>query len=489
MIINIGSRREVFWDEFIIDTTRTTAYELMHHPVRREAVMINDAPWEGNGWIHTCVLEDNGIFRMYYITMPMWNEELTAYGPPFRHSCYAESTDGIHWTKPRVGDFMFRGSYDNNIITDKSLTSFDVLIDPNPDCPPDEKYKAIIAKKAEKGSELYCMFSGDGVHFRDGYMISNKGWVNPFDSHNTLNWDPHRKKYVCYCRDVQVTDRVIVHDFFPFNEWMRNKRAVWRIESDDFRNWSDPEFIDYGDSPYGFEMYTNGIMPYPRADHIYIGLPMRYYERPEWTPTYDRLCGSEHRKWRMQRGKRFGLALTDALFMCSRDGKTFKRWDQAFMTPGPESPYAWIYGDCSLTHGILATDTIVKGEDKELSMYVTVNNWTDQPQQMYRYTLRMDGFISRRADFEKRLLVTKAFTFEGSKLSVNFSTSAIGYIRIIIEDIYGNPIDGYTGYELFGDSTDRYVDFPSPLEALNGKPIRMRIEMRDADIYSFKFDK
>ena len=122
-------------------------------------------------------------------------------------------------------------------------------------------------------------------------------------------------------------------------------------------------------------------------------------------------------------------------------------------------------------------------------MYVTVNNWTDQPQQMYRYTLRMDGFISRRADFEKRLLVTKAFTFEGSKLSVNFSTSAIGYIRIIIEDIYGNPIDGYTGYELFGDSTDRYVDFPSPLEALNGKPIRMRIEMRDADIYSFKFDK
>ena len=69
-------------------------------------------------------------------------------------------------------------------------------------------------------------------------------------------------------------------------------------------------------------------------------------------------------------------------------------------------------------------------------------------QQMYRYTLRIDGFISRRADFEKRLLVTKAFTFEGSKLSVNFSTSAIGYIRIIIEDIYGNPIDGYTGYEL-----------------------------------------
>lgn len=53
MVINIGSRREVFWDEFIIDTTRTTAYELMHHPVRREAVMINDAPWEGNGWIHT----------------------------------------------------------------------------------------------------------------------------------------------------------------------------------------------------------------------------------------------------------------------------------------------------------------------------------------------------------------------------------------------------------------------------------------------------
>lgn len=489
MIINIGSRREVFWDDFMIDTIRTTAYELMHHPVRRELVMTNVEPWEGNGWIHTCVVEDNGIFRMYYVSQPMWNKEITKFGPPYRHSCYAESKDGIHWTKPVVGDFEFQGSYENNIITDQSLTSFDVLIDPNPNCPKDEKYKAIYARRAGEGSELCCMFSSDGIHFRDGYLISKKSFVNAYDSHNTLNWDPHLKKYVCYCRDCETNNGVIPHDFYPFNEGMREKRAIWRFESEDFRNWSEPEFINYGDSPYGFEMYTNGIMPYPRADHIYIGLPMRYYDRPEWNANYERLCGKEHRQWRMQRSKRYGLAMTDALFMCSRDGKTFKRWDQAFMTPGPESPFAWIYGDCSLTHGILATDTIVKGEDKELSMYATVNNWTEQPQQVYRYTLRMDGFISRRADFEKRQLVTKPFIFDGDKLTINFSTSAAGFIRIILEDINGNPMENYTSCELFGDSTDRYVDFPASLEAISGKPVRMLIEMRDADIYSFKFGK
>ena len=39
----------------------------------------------------------------------------------------------------------------------------------------------------------------------------------------------------------------------------------------------------------------------------------------------------------------------------------------------------------------------------------------------------------------------------------------------------------------FGDSIDRVVDFERPLAALRGMPVRMRVEMRDAELYAFAF--
>ena len=42
---------------------------------------------------------------------------------------------------------------------------------------------------------------------------------------------------------------------------------------------------------------------------------------------------------------------------------------------------------------------------------------------------------------------------------------------------------------LFGDSVDRLVDFEKPVEELAGKEVRMELTMRDADLYSFRFEK
>ena len=45
----IGGERECFFDGGLLDPERSSAELRLHHPVRREAVLVHDAPWEGSG--------------------------------------------------------------------------------------------------------------------------------------------------------------------------------------------------------------------------------------------------------------------------------------------------------------------------------------------------------------------------------------------------------------------------------------------------------
>ena len=470
MAIDIRDQRELFIDDYLLDTARTTAAETLHHPVRREMIFTNDAPWEADGWTYYTVIKDGGIYRMYYLCMPMFNREHTKHDPPFHHICYAQSADGIHWEKPNLGICEIDGSKDNNVIvvTD-TMDAFHVFRDANPACPPSERFKAVYTKPHH---QLWTMISEDGIHFNEGWLLTDQG---KFDSHNTAFYDAERGVYVCHFRDFHQKDGVGIRD-------------IRRMESKDFRVWSAPEPIRYTDERYDFQMYTNGIQPYFRAPHIYVGLPARYTERtPAWTKAYDNLCGAERRRYRMQFHPRFGLALTDGLLMTSRDLRLWNRHNEAFLRPGPESRLRWVYGDGYAGYGLVPTRADVLGEDDELSLYAPGNCWSDEPVQAWRYTLRMDGFISRDAGFEPREVVTKPITFTGDALEINFATSAAGCCAIALCDESGAPLPGYDSGELFGDSTDRRVDFDAPLAALAGKPIILRFALRDAALYSFRF--
>lgn len=470
MIYNIGENRELFVDQELIDAQRTTTREMLHHPVRRECVMTNNAPWEADGWVYYTLIQEEDKIRMYYLCMPMYNREHTRHDPPFHHICYAESQDGVHWNKPDLGICKIDGSMHNNVIfLSETMDAFHVFLDKNPACPPDERYKAVFTRPQH---QLWCMLSRDGVHFHMGWMLGENG---VFDSHNTAFWDARLGRYVCYMRDY--------HD----GQNGEHIRDIRRMESHDFRIWSEPERISYSDSPYDFHMYTNGVQPYFRAPQLYVAFPARYTERKTWTANYDALCGTEHRKWRMQFHSRYGLAVTDGLFMSSRDGKHFRRWNEAFLRPGPESPKRWVYGDGYAAYGLIATHTGVEGEDAELSFYATANDWSDTPVQLFRYTLRMDGFVSQNADYAGGEVVTKLLCFAGDALNINFTTSAAGSLRVMLEDERGNPLAGYDSGELFGDATDRSVAFERPLAALAGRPVRVRFILQDADIYAFQF--
>ena len=100
------------------------------------------------------------------------------------------------------------------------------------------------------------------------------------------------------------------------------------MESDDFENWSEPVMLRYGDAEDS-PLYTNNVQPYYRAPHIFIGIPTRYVERIEWDDSFEELCGKEKRLDRMRDCQRYGLVVTDALFMTSRNGVDFKKYDEA----------------------------------------------------------------------------------------------------------------------------------------------------------------
>jgi hypothetical protein len=89
--------------------------------------------------------------------------------------CYAESLDGLHWVKPALGICDFKGSRENNIILDDKTApfydNFCVFKDENPACQPDKKYKAI----GDYLHTLTCFYSADGVHFKVGHLITDKG--------------------------------------------------------------------------------------------------------------------------------------------------------------------------------------------------------------------------------------------------------------------------------------------------------------------------
>ena len=91
-------------------------------------------------------------------------------------------------------------------------------------------------------------------------------------------------------------------------------------------------------------------------------------------------------------GQGGGTAMTDSLFMTSRDGQNFLRNEEAFLRPGPERSGVWTYGSTYMSYGFAETRNAVTG-DEEISLYAT-ENYRYGPTALRRYTLRQDGFRS-----------------------------------------------------------------------------------------------
>jgi len=331
-LIDIGSRLELFVDQYLIDTMDGVTREL-HSPERKEAVFTFDRPWEGGATGCVTVFDDGipgGVphYRMYYVGVPM-RDEYRDYPNIYEPAvvCTVESRDGIHWTRPNLklfsGEFIdryrktFTVAAPNNIvwlvqgIQVHSNDNFVPFKDSNPACNPEARYKAIgrwINRPNQTGypwpswTGFVAMQSSGGIHWslmQDERIIKK----TETDAQNVAFWDFIQGHYTCHTR-VKRKDGTFL-------------RSIARLTSDDFLHWSDPpQWLEYGNAPEE-HLYNSTIRPYFRAPHISLGLVMRLVTGRKWV--------KEHPQHE----------ISDAMFMSSRDGLHFNRgFLEGWIRPG-----------------------------------------------------------------------------------------------------------------------------------------------------------
>ena len=493
---DIGDRLELFVDPWLIGELNGTAVHRLHEPVPRNIALKTDAPWEGNRGGYITVFEDDGVFRMYYFAH---HTEIVE-EPPGKYIenqaplkiAYAESKDGIEWTKPELGLYEVEGTTRNNIVwkgvgpAHIGTHGFAPFRDTNPDAKPDGHYKALGTKHGEGAeSGLYAMQSPDGIHWKlmQDSPVMTKG---KFDSQNLGFWDSVGGMYRAYFRDFHEGKQgeSIADDM------MMGIRDIRTCISSDFVHWSDPEPLTYTGS-FVEALYINQIAPYYRAPHIFLGFPARYVERA-WTKAIELLPGLEERKLRSAVSTRFGTVVTDGRFMASRDGKNFHMWPQVFIRPGPQLEGNWIYGDNYQCWGLYETASSLPGAPKELSFVASENYWRTSYTIIRRYSIRVDGFASIWANSLGGELLTKPLRFSGEEFYINFSSAAAGRIKVAIEDVTGGEVEGFglaDSIESIGDELDRRVYWKDGRRpgTLAGKPVRLRFDIKDADLFAIRF--
>jgi len=480
--LDIGSRLELLVDDYLISELSGPVKLRLHHPTPKGVALVCDQPWEGNLCGYVTVFQDEGRYRMYYRGAAVDLEAETSEGERLHrvHAsliAQAESDDGVNWIRPELGLIEFEGSRANNVVftgagpEQPGIEGFSPFRDPNPGCAPEAAYKATVAAGGWPCPGLMALQSPDGLRWsvmQETPVITE----GKFDSQNLAFWDSVRGEYRVYVRDFQ-----------------EGRRCIRTATSRDFLNWTEPKWLEYPGAPPE-QLYTNQVIPYYRAPHLFLGFPTRYVDR-EWSPTMDALPDLEHRKLRAGVNRRFGTALTDGLFMTSRDGRTFRRWGEAFLRPGLRLTGNWTYGDCYQSWGLVETDSDVEGAPRELSFYASETYWQGATR-FRRYTLRIDGFVSLHAPLSGGEFLSHPLTFTGDRLVLNCSTSAAGHLRVELQDGQGKPFAGYgleDCDEVVGDFLGRTVTWKgeSSLGDLAEAPVRLRIVLSDADLYSLRF--
>jgi hypothetical protein len=465
---DIGARRELFVDDYLIDSMKGVELR-QQHPHDEGPVLNFDSPWEGAFSAYVTIIHAGDKYQALYRGSTGASTQNTG---DHQVVCYAESPDGIHWTKPALDLCPWQDQKTTNIVlahAGADTHNFSPFIDTKPDVPAEQKYKAV---SGYHDTGLHAYVSPDGIHWKKlqdapvltrqdvGFVEGSKSIV--FDSQNVPFWSEFEQKYLLYYR-----------------VYVAGKRRTSRVESDDFVHWRNPTLMEYrhfGQPAPIEQLYTNQTHPYFRAPHLYISTAARFM--------LGRRVLTTQQAEAIHVNPKYFNDSSDAVLMTSRGGNIYDRtFMEAFIAPGIG------YENWTSRTNYPALN-VVQTAKNEMSVYVN-QNYGQPTAHLRRYSLRLDGFASVWAGYDGGEFVTKPLVFKGSKLFLNMSTSAAGGIKVELQDESGKALNGFSAddcQEIIGNEIERPVTWKGgDLSAVSGRVVRVRFVMKDSNLFAVRF--
>ncbi|MFC1454449.1 hypothetical protein ACFLQL_04625 [Verrucomicrobiota bacterium] len=430
--------------------------ELVPHKPRIEEnpVLVPEHPWEAGG-LHcwNTFLEDQGRFRCWYHVRLHDDVGLA----------YAESEDGVHWTKPMLGLKAFNGSKKTNLVDMESRGGIEqgnhVFIDPV--APESERYKMVSCCDSKNAFALFGSVSPDGLSWKhlpgDPVILENRS-----DTHSIGAYDEELGKYIIFTRQ---------RDNFT------HRRGINRSESADFRHFppTEPIFESTPLDPPDWDYYTNAYSRWPGAVDAHL---MRF-------AVYHRTIDT-----------------VDVHLAVSRDGK---RWHRPmgrlpWIDGGPDypAPYKAIY----------ASAGILPNAPGEWSSYICAfpqghnEKGKREPGKILRAVSREDGVMSISAGDHGEFW-TIPFNLTAESIRLNVRTGYSGFVRCALLSAAGekentvsvpdHPVPVFRDFTLEdcavikGDHVDVPLKWKGDLKKLIGKEVQLHFEIFNADLYAIKF--
>ena len=518
--INIAQKPQLLVDNHVIEYVNFVT-RVMHQPTKYadNPIVKADKPWEITNYFRTNTWnihwdEREEIYKLWYEDMA-WDydefmrleragggrkdEEVAAiasYDATIDNRLlYAESKDGIHWTKPEL-DYRSHDGIKTNICfgdaEDGRIHACTILKDPFED-DDSRRYKAIYwnAYKGLEDSRISAAYSADGRAwtryggpFKIGQMADRQlgdvimltadeatGMYHLDTRARAMQEPPMNRKH------ARVPGWGPAH--FPNDPWRMAKRRVFSSTSYDILNWpvlNEMLVPDDSDDVLDDEFY--GLVRF-RVGDLWMGfLPI--FHRTYNTMNVHLLHSRDGFNWsRVSRGTPF--------IDTSSDG-----WD-CFMAEICNQPLFLddeiriYYAGSNLHH-----DWWQFGETEGLDVPEAHPGWDGGETALGLATLRPDGFVSLTSDAREGVMGTHAFVSDGDKLIVNAVCRDKGFLNVELADANDNIVPGYerSSCDTFtGDSTKYAVTWNGTSELPSSvltKGAKLRFYSSYCDLYSFK---
>lgn len=451
--------------------------------------------------------------------------------------CLAESHDGISWVKPSLGLYNFSGSTDNNILIGAEGCS--VFIDPvRPGVPAAEQWKMVCSNGEGARGQLWG--SPDGVRW---HPLPSKPLTFSDDTQPTAYWDAGLRKYVVYVRR-----NIGAHDAGHrrhLGRCITTNISDWQADSTQQTcDGAGPEpcgcevvfGADEHDPPM-LDVYTNAHLPYPSAESPAVHL--------FFPSMFSHFSGTDVHVGPPDARSNDGLLDTRLLLAHDlRENLTYAADNTRapFVSLGVNRCDGWTPGvmggwcnpkDSSLSRTSVDTSStwMAKGmipskDGDAIHLFHTGSPFTHagvaDPHHGWGnnsaigiLSLRRDGFVALEAPYDfvnpASFLTTPVVVpndcpsvpgnaSSGARLLVNVVTSAAGYIAVGIEPAdskpppTAGPFDLQHSNRIKGNAIAAIASWAwvptkgrmASLEAWQGRSVRLRVEMADAQLFSLR---